>query len=508
MSDYIHLSIITNCGFEFRSASAAETHAEAEAGGGWAEGHLKAQDPGGSSHDSSISAVTVTGPARACDFFEQQGGTGSSLSWLSPKALVTVPKKFRKGAGIPLKAKSFAFVYPTRSLELQDALNQLDLQREAWAFTMLIGGFAYFDPDDALLGVNAITFSADSTSALMLIGPSSCTQHAFASIIGQGRLRSMPQSLRTDGFELSGWVHPNELIDGELLTKSGAVDGDYPHGAMLYSGAPADGSVPSAEDALVYTMLVPGDPRYVKPGKGRGDGELKSTKTQQLTQQALSQVRSGTQKLGTPTRSSAAAGGRTLSKAVGELKKRSSDAYTAKQDVSAGFVGRVEPPHPRLRLRRTIRKVLMKAVRAAAFIGVGLYVFTRPCPCMEWFGSDSSDDWPPLMLSSFKTDSNWTTSASKDIDGNWTDDDDSAERRLSSDASGGVLMCYMDAADALYFIMVTISTVGCASAGASIRRHTSGTPIPSSLPRPATPSLPSCLLTQRSVGPTHARRRW
>jgi len=353
MSDFIHLSIITNCGLEFRLAT--PTEAEAEAAG-----------QAGSSADPSVSSVVVTGPPRACDFVEQQG-EGSSVICLSPKTLVTVPRKFRKGAGIPLKAQHFCFVYPTRSVELQQALSQLDLQREAWAFVMLIGGFAYFDAADQLLGVNAVTYSgAASGSALMLIGPSSCTQRGFESLYRQGRLRPMPNSL--EGFDLFSWVHPNELLDGELLTKSGEIGGtgDYPHGAMVYSGIPADGSAPTVDDAFVYTMLVPGDPRYIKPG-AKAKKRDSAAENQSPSRGVFGRART----VSVSSNAVSLPGGKSLSKAVEALESRASEAFVKKRAVNDGFVSRISVEE-QMKLRKTIWKVVTKAVRAAAFIGIGL----------------------------------------------------------------------------------------------------------------------------------------
>ena len=82
--------------------------------------------------------MRVVGPDPARRWLRALASSGDSVPdvvWLSPKARVTVRKKYRLGAGIPNAAHSFAFVYPRP--ELHAELSKLDLTYNAWAFTLL-----------------------------------------------------------------------------------------------------------------------------------------------------------------------------------------------------------------------------------------------------------------------------------------------------------------------------------------------------------------------------------
>ena len=154
-TDYIHLSIFANCGLEVEplaadavpSASAADADPMASAratlpfyvcGPPRAKAWLLARMSRSSTGTAEAAAAGGEAPAAGGDKAREEA---SKLHcWLSPKASVTVPRKFRKGAGIPLAAHSFAFVYPLPSLF--EALSALDLVVDAWAFTLLIGVWA------------------------------------------------------------------------------------------------------------------------------------------------------------------------------------------------------------------------------------------------------------------------------------------------------------------------------------------------------------------------------
>jgi hypothetical protein len=97
---------------------------------------------------------------------------------VSPCHDVTIPKEFRKGAGVPEEAEQFCFIHPLAEetlARIHDAVHEgaLSLARNDWAFVLLAGGYAYFRKDehgqDELLRVNAITLAPSDTS-LLLVG--------------------------------------------------------------------------------------------------------------------------------------------------------------------------------------------------------------------------------------------------------------------------------------------------------------------------------------------------
>ena len=108
MSDTVHLSILTNVGLEF------------EVDGGGAE----------SETDNAHTTLPfqIIGPERAYNWLTNTGVNEALRGLLSPKALVTVPRRHRRKAGIPLFAYEFAFVYP--SLALQEQLVDVHEHRQ------------------------------------------------------------------------------------------------------------------------------------------------------------------------------------------------------------------------------------------------------------------------------------------------------------------------------------------------------------------------------------------
>ena len=107
---------------------------------------------------SSSNAVTfnVVGPERPLQVLrtlsESVGLSDSEVLCckMSPLAPVTVPADFREGAGIPLEAHTFAYIYPWAG----EHVKSLNFARDSWAFVMLLGGFAYFSSDGVLMSVN------------------------------------------------------------------------------------------------------------------------------------------------------------------------------------------------------------------------------------------------------------------------------------------------------------------------------------------------------------------
>jgi len=183
---------------------------------------------------SELATAQVTGPQNTLDDLKALlplDPKPPSLR-LSPRAKVTVPKEHRAGAGIPSRADTFAFIYPTEHQEVIAALAGIkNLAREAWVFTFLVGGFAYYDDEGVLLSVNAIGF-ADTSASLLLVGPYKCTSAAGKELKRQSRLQNITVSeIKDSGYFAFGWVHPSEQIAGESMCERGE---SYPHGAFCY----------------------------------------------------------------------------------------------------------------------------------------------------------------------------------------------------------------------------------------------------------------------------------
>ena len=376
----------------------------------------------GSSGDNSTTTTTTTtttirinGSSRACDWLIEVGGDEALYGVISPRASVTVPKKFRRGAGIPILADSFAFIYPRH--KLQDALQTLDLARNAWAFTFLTGGFAYFDATGRLLSINAITL-APSSASLMLAGPANCTAGSFEAMRTGGRLSPVTGPLKAAGFASFGWVHPNEKFDGHSLKQ---IIDSYPHGAMLYARDEDGDGIITYNEAVVYTLLVPTDKEYVKPRAGSStskEGSPQNTsgrRTFGLSRSKTTRINSG---------------GATLSGALAGLKARSSEAFERKKKAG-NIVSRAaeEGEETVVCSSAMLRKFCKNALCLLIFFCVGLAVFTRPHTSI-CVGDLCQSVCTPIVH-------NDSTSTGPE------------EQR-----------CQWNAADSLYFIMATISTVG------------------------------------------------
>ena len=104
---------------------------------------------------------------------------------ISPRSPVTLPEQVKKEAGIPLAATSFAFINPLPYFKRR--LSRINLASDTWGFVFLLGGFAYFDDDNTIIGINALSI-VPSPTVLHLIGPSTPTQ-AVTEVLGSlGRM--------------------------------------------------------------------------------------------------------------------------------------------------------------------------------------------------------------------------------------------------------------------------------------------------------------------------------
>ena len=82
---------------------------------------------------------------------------------ISPLSLVTAAAVNQ--VGVPPDATSFAFIYPMNDAQaLVDRLTAPE-SKDAWMFVVILGGFAYFNKDEELLAVNAISLTPSAMTS-------------------------------------------------------------------------------------------------------------------------------------------------------------------------------------------------------------------------------------------------------------------------------------------------------------------------------------------------------
>ena len=188
--------------------------------------------------DEASGVFEITGPPNTLESLLSLVNNDTSLlhGFLSPLSAVTVPMERRRDAGIPTDAASYCYIHPLE--HLHDEVESLKLAQQSWAFVLLAGGYAYFDATQRLLQVNAIAY-APSPTGLVLVGhPVDGHAARNAAAMLQKRGRFMPiadESLLSAGFDAYSWVHASEAFDGALVSE----EHPYPHGAFLYRRSPA-----------------------------------------------------------------------------------------------------------------------------------------------------------------------------------------------------------------------------------------------------------------------------
>lgn len=192
---------------------------------------LRASWPGGK---AAAGAFEILGPESVLQYI---GGSSSKTGVLSPTSIVTVPANKRQPAGIPLAAASYAYIHPLdMAADARDSILPMNLCQQPGLYVCLVGGFAYFDADNCLLQVNAITY-APSATGLVLVGRHLRARSAYdvaATMRRQGRMAGIQDAdLLAAGFQSSGWVHASETFDGAVLPLDPA-HGQYEHGAFLF----------------------------------------------------------------------------------------------------------------------------------------------------------------------------------------------------------------------------------------------------------------------------------
>ena len=162
---------------------------------------------------------------------DDEGTHGKIEGVISPICPVTLPEEIKKEAGIPAAATAFAFINPLTCFRRR--LNRINLATELWGFVFLLGGFAYFDENGVIVGINALSI-VPSEHALHLVGPHTGTEQAGQAMTKLGRMADVVVDGLTDaGFVKFGWVHPGELPGGCTISDHTSNE----HGGFLYERA-------------------------------------------------------------------------------------------------------------------------------------------------------------------------------------------------------------------------------------------------------------------------------
>jgi ankyrin repeat protein len=160
---------------------------------------------------------------------------------------VTVPKGVRKKAEIPKDATYFCFMHPPRGLaalvnwekhksffsknawKFQSAIKEKDAGQ---LFAILLGAYIYFDSNQNLLRVNALSFMK-TENKLNFSGPWNITKDALNTLISLERFEEIHLDSFAEGGLVSwAWVTPSESFGSHSL----CVDEkqSYKHGSMVF----------------------------------------------------------------------------------------------------------------------------------------------------------------------------------------------------------------------------------------------------------------------------------
>ncbi len=171
--------------------------------------------------------------------------------WLSPMRDVTLPNEIKAAVGIPVEATRFSYLYAPRGLadyidwekasltngapELKKNMFTADEVTNKWAlpFVASFGAYAYFNEDDELLGVNALSLK-ETPFELNFEGPYIATKEACREIRDMNRYQSLYLDVFGEiGFIGLAWMDPGEdkFIDNEI---EGQAEIRNHHGGFLY----------------------------------------------------------------------------------------------------------------------------------------------------------------------------------------------------------------------------------------------------------------------------------
>ena len=160
---------------------------------------------------------------------------------LSPSHPITLPKKIREKAGIPRKAKYFAYMHAAHELSYLVDWKQmprvdqfednpqwedyLPIYKEMgkW-YAILLGAFVYFDKNMGILSVNALSLTR-SPYELKMSGPWSVSPKVVSLLEKSGRIESLvPDDFHEAGFSAVAWTHPSETFSSHLLCENENID--------------------------------------------------------------------------------------------------------------------------------------------------------------------------------------------------------------------------------------------------------------------------------------------
>ena len=202
----------------------------------------------------------VKGPKKKLDALLHvvQGlhGVSEIKGVLGPITPVTLPDDIKRQAGIPIPATKFAFLHPLKYFKSRQ--HRINLVINPWACVHLLGGFAYFDDEGKVLGVNALTIQP-TASVLHLVGPSEPTREVVQAMDDLGRMTDVViEGLIEAGFEKFGWINPGERPNGKTVAQLNPHV--VMHGGFLYE---------TSTGPVVYAITPVADPDTPLDTNGR-----------------------------------------------------------------------------------------------------------------------------------------------------------------------------------------------------------------------------------------------
>lgn len=188
--------------------------------------------------DNGMGEFSVAGDPAAISLLSRLSSVGQDASTirgtLAPMTPITLDDDAKELAGIPTRARFYAFAYPLDGLAadtaslLQLVIGSVSRLDDNLFFFFVLGGFVYFDEDKGFLQANAVSLKLTSRK-LNFDGPYRMEPNAAQALKASGRLRPLPlRSLNDVGLMRFGWTNPSEEPNGSKLHtsvewKSGAV---------------------------------------------------------------------------------------------------------------------------------------------------------------------------------------------------------------------------------------------------------------------------------------------
>ena len=222
MADPLELYIVPNCGLKIQL-------------------YDRQAKPTNGSVPLNISAKQAGRKYKICNTkvvpFKEKGLQESYDGWMSPITPVTLPLEVKKEAGIPEKATKFAYLFAPEGLATSinwsevrlfpNEINEQSLKRQdEWAIPMLaiMGGFAYFDENNNVLCVNAISL-LPTKYKIVFSGPFNTVQEVREDLQSLNRVHPMTMSSFYEGnYVALGWVNPSETFGAKTVAKDCPLD--------------------------------------------------------------------------------------------------------------------------------------------------------------------------------------------------------------------------------------------------------------------------------------------